>query len=161
MRFPLDNYIALESIPEANRFGAFRRWDRHTGIDLFAPVGEPVYACEDGVVIDVCPFTGASIDMPWWHETQCVCVRGESGVILYGEIEPKVEKGDQVHQGDLIGTVLQVLTVNKGKPMSMLHIEWYEKDYPGKGHEKNIWETWELDGEIPAKLKNIENLLYA
>jgi Peptidase family M23 len=160
MRFPLNRKIHLESIPAPNRFGARRKFDVHTGLDLFAPVGEPVYACEDGVVIDVCAFTGASIGMPWWHETQCVSVKGQSGVILYGEIDPKVEVGQTVKEGDLIGTVLQVLIKDKGRPMSMLHIECYDGNYPGKGYEKNVWEAWELDGEMPGGLKNIEYLLY-
>lgn len=160
MRFPLNNKIELETIPIPNRFGARRRFDVHTGLDLFAPVGEPVYACEAGVVINVCTFTGASIGMPWWHETQCVSVKGDSGVILYGEIDPKVQVGQEVEEGALIGTVLQVLTKDKGRPMSMLHIELYEAEYPGKGFEKNVWEVWELDGEKPTRLKNIENLLY-
>jgi murein DD-endopeptidase MepM/ murein hydrolase activator NlpD len=160
MRFPLNRKIYLESIPAPNRFGARRKFDVHTGLDLFAPVGEPVYACEDGVVIDVCTFTGASIGMPWWHETQCVSVKSDSGVILYGEIDPKVQVGQILEEGALIGTVLQVLTKDKGKPMSMLHIEWYDGNYPGKGYEKNVWEAWELDGEMPAGLKNIEYLLY-
>jgi murein DD-endopeptidase MepM/ murein hydrolase activator NlpD len=160
MRFPLENYITLESVPIPNRFGAKRRWDIHTGVDLFAPEGTPIYACEAGLVIDVCTFTGASIGMPWWNETQCVSVLGDSGVILYGEINPKVEKGQMVNEGDLIGTVLQVLTKDKGRPMSMLHIEFYEKDYEGKGYENNVWEAWELDGNPPPRLRNIEELLY-
>lgn len=160
MRFPLNNDIPLSSIPAANRFGARRKFDVHTGVDLFAPEGTPIYACEDGVVIDVCTFTGASIGMPWWNETQCAAIRGVSGVILYGEITSYVNTGDKVQEGDLIGTVKQVLIKDKGKPMSMLHIEWYEGEYPGKGFEKNVWVAWELDGETPAGLKNIEHLLY-
>jgi hypothetical protein len=65
-----------------------------------------------------------------------------------------------VNEGDLIGTVLQVLTKDKGRPMSMLHIEFYEKDYEGKGYENNVWEAWELDGNPPPRLRNIEELLY-
>ena len=160
MRFPIKTYIPLDTIPPANRFGARRKFDVHTGVDLFAPVGEPVLAFEKGIVIDVCTFTGASIGMPWWEETQCVSVKGASGVILYGEIDPKVTIGQKVREGDLIGTVLKVLVKDKGKPMSMLHIEWYDGEYPGKGFEKNVWQAWELDGDIPPGLKNIEELIF-
>jgi murein DD-endopeptidase MepM/ murein hydrolase activator NlpD len=160
MRFPLDSHIDLASIPAPNRWGARRKFDVHTGVDLFAPEGTPVYACEDGEVVDVCTFTGASIGMPWWNETMCVSVKGASGVILYGEITPAVENGQMVKESDLIGTIKQVLIKDKGRPMSMLHIEWYEGDYKGKGFEKNVWEAWELDGEKPSKLKNIEKLIF-
>ena len=160
MRFPLDNKISLNDIPAPNRYGAERRHDIHTGVDLFAPEGTPVYACEDGEVIDVCTFTGASIGMPWWNETMCVSVKGASGVILYGEITPKVNKGDSIREGDLIGLIKRVLIKDKGRPMSMLHIEWYEAEYPGKGFENNVWEAWTLDGKKPPRLKNIEKLIF-
>jgi len=32
-------------------FGARRKFNVHSGIDLYAPVGEPVYAVEDGTVV--------------------------------------------------------------------------------------------------------------
>lgn len=158
--FPIKRTYTLNNIPAPNRFGARRKHDVHTGVDLFAPEGEPVYAFEAGMVVDVCTFTGASIGMPWWNETMCVSVDGTSGVILYGEITPNVINGQIVSEGDLIGWVKQVLIKDKGKPMSMLHIEWYEKGYKGKGFENNVWEAWELNGDKPLMLKNIEELIF-
>ncbi len=156
MTFPIKKIIPLESIPDSNRFGAKRKFDIHTGLDLFAPVGELVYACESGKVIDVCMFTGPSIGMPWWMDTKRVSIQGKSGIILYGEIEPKVKIGDIINEGDIIGYVLQVLIKDKGKPMSMLHIEWYENTK----YTEHIWEAWELNDPKPLRLKNIEELLY-
>ncbi len=62
--FPISKKIRLDSIPPENRWGALRKHDYHTGVDLFCPDGSPVYAVEDGIVTDVSPFTGASIGMP-------------------------------------------------------------------------------------------------
>jgi len=154
--FPIKKFYRLEDIPGANRFGAKRRWDFHTGVDLFCNPGTPVYAFEDGVVTDIAPFTGASIGMPWWAETKCVAVEGESGVILYGELEPNPELkiGDSIDEGSLIGNILTVLLKDKGKPMTMLHIEWYEKGYRGN------WDGWWPDQEKPKDLKNIEELIF-
>lgn len=158
--FPIKREYKLDEIPAPNRFGARRRFDVHTGVDLFAPEGEIIYAIEDGTVVDVCTFTGASIGMPWWNETMCACVAGKSGVINYGEITSAVFKGQEVKEGDIIGYVKQVLIKDKGKPMSMLHIELYEHGYKGKGFENNVWEAWELDGDMPPMLKNIEELIF-
>jgi murein DD-endopeptidase MepM/ murein hydrolase activator NlpD len=40
-------------------FGAVRKYDIHTGIDLYCELEDPVYAIEDGVVVNVCHFTGS------------------------------------------------------------------------------------------------------
>ena len=50
LRFPLDLTYDLEKIPAANRWGAVRKFDNHTGVDLFCDPGTPVYAIEDGEV---------------------------------------------------------------------------------------------------------------
>lgn len=152
MRFPIDKHITLESIPSANRFGAYRKHDVHTGVDLFCEPGTPVYAIEKGVITDISWFTGALVDMPWWNDTKALAIEGKTGVFNYGEIEPlsTLKKGDKVKEGDLLGHVVTVLKVNKGLPMTMLHLELYSKGYRGD------WCVWNLNYAAPRKLLNPE-----
>ena len=57
-------------------------------------------------------------------------VRCENFVFNYGEIIPSqyVNVGDMVEEGDVLGWVVPVLKKNKGRPMTMLHLEMYEKN---------------------------------
>jgi len=154
--FPLKNRIELHDIPPANRFGARRKFDVHTGVDLFCDHGDPIFAIEDGEITDICYFTGAVVGMPWWNETMAVAVEGESGVILYGEIDPMggIAVGQKIKEGEIVGTALTVLKNGKGLPMTMLHIELYRYGYRGN------WEIWNLDGRKPKDLFNIEELIF-
>lgn len=153
--FPLRNKIELKDIPPANRFGARRKFDVHTGVDLFCDPGDPIFAIEDGEITCICYFTGAVIGMPWWNETMAVAVEGRSGVILYGEIDPigGIAVGQKIREGEIVGNALTVLKNDKGLPMTMLHLELYRHGYRGD------WEFWKLDGEKPRDLLNSEQLL--
>ena len=88
--FPLKNYqhqIPQDEHPGA--FGAVRKFDVHTGVDLYCPEGTPIFAVEDGRVITIEIFTGPRAESPWWYETLAILVEGESGVVCYGEVENK------------------------------------------------------------------------
>lgn len=121
----------IPALPDdINAFGAVRQFDVHTGVDLHAPVGWPVVAAESGEVVAIDPcFTGGK-ESPWWNQTSAVLVRGATGVILYGEVEPSVRVGDHIQAGALVGAVMQVLQERPGKlfqcPPSMLHLELHE-----------------------------------
>jgi murein DD-endopeptidase MepM/ murein hydrolase activator NlpD len=145
MRPPLQ--ILSISMGEQNHFGAVRKYDIHSGIDLFAKVGTPVYAIEDGIVVNIIAFTGKGAGSSWWNNTRAVLIRGNTGVILYGEIKPSLglTKGDQVKEGTEIGTVLQVLKRNKGLPTSMLHLEVYDHNTTDA-----VW--WKLNEPQPDNL---------
>lgn len=111
-------------------FGAIRKHDIHTGVDLVAPHGTPVFAMEEGVVVAIIQdFTGEEAGSPWWNPTSAVMVEDGSGVWLYGEIQPasSLKVGDKVDTADTLGYVQTVLKVDKGAPMSMLHIERYKR----------------------------------
>lgn len=138
--------------PMDGQFGAIRRFDIHTGIDLHTSVGSKVYAMESGTVVAVVDFTGQYAESPWWNDTRAVMIEGDSGVILYGEIQPFVNVGDYVFAGDAIGTVLQVLKTDKGKPLAMLHLELYTA-----GTREPVW--WKLDEPKPANLLDPTPLL--
>lgn len=135
-------------------FGAIRKYDIHTGIDLYCKEGDFVYAIEDGIIIDSFYFTGISAGSPWWNDTKAITVEGKSGVILYGEINPYAYVGCKVKKGDVIGTVVTVLKKDKGRPMNMLHLELYKKGYRGQG------ETWLLNQNKPNMLLDPTNLIF-
>jgi murein DD-endopeptidase MepM/ murein hydrolase activator NlpD len=154
MRFPLDkkviritsdsqsfetvDYSKETEIPIEGHVGAFahvRKYHTHEGVDLYCPHGTPVYAMETGVVTKIGIFTGEHADppMPWWNETQAMIITGKSGAILYGEIKVTdgIQEGDLIEEGFLIGTVLTVLKKDKGRPMSMLHMELHKPELAG------------------------------
>ena len=136
-------------------FGFKRANHTHEGIDLYCPEGTPVAAVEHGIVVALIPFTGAHAEppSPWWNNTWALLVEGDSGVVVYGEITASHEywPGDHVKAGDIIGHVTQVLTKDKGRPMSMLHLELH---VPGT---KDAYE-W-LDERPPSLLDPTEHLL--
>lgn len=137
---------------EPGLFGAYRRFDRHTGIDLYCDPGTPVRALEEGVVVLVEPFTGVDAGSPWWHDTDAVLVEGASGVLVYGEVAPSVRPGDKVQAGQPIATVQTVLKKDKGRPMTMLH---FERLAPGT--RQTFW--WRLDSPKPEPLLDPTDLL--
>lgn len=116
--FPLKNY--KYEIPQGDDLGAFgviRKHDVHTGVDLYCNKGDEVRTIEDGIIIAIKPFTGEIAGFPWWNDTYAIAVRGESGIINYGEIMPSVyvSVGDTIEEGTVIGTVIPVLKEDKGK----------------------------------------------
>lgn len=130
-------------------FGAIRKHDIHTGVDLYAPEGTPVFPMEEGVVVAIIhDFTGEWAGSPWWNETGAVMIEDGSGVWLYGEIRPSelLKVGQKVDVADTLGYVQTVLKVDKGAPMSMLHVERYTR-----GSRVPV-SVWSLDTPQPEKL---------
>lgn len=125
------DYSICTEIPTGNHVGAFgvrRKYHSHEGVDLYCMEGDPVVSMEDGVITLIEPFTGEQVGCPWWNNTNAVHIEGKSGVIVYGEIQEisTIKTGQQIKKGELIGHVKTVLKKNKGRPMTMLHIELYE-----------------------------------
>jgi len=131
-------------------FGIDRHLHVHTGVDLYAPYGCPVYAMESGKIVHIEWFTGPSIAMPWWNDTRAMYVEGDTGVFNYGEIQELScwKVGDTVEAGDVLGYVVTVLRKFKGRPMSMLHVELYDHGY------KDDWGEWKIGSPKPEHLKN-------
>jgi murein DD-endopeptidase MepM/ murein hydrolase activator NlpD len=75
------------------------RWGAlHGGVDLAAPIGTPIYAASDGVVIDVGPTAGYGAWVKLRHS--------DGTVTLYGHINTwNVQIGQRVMAGDQIATV--------------------------------------------------------
>lgn len=111
--------------PHPGGYMVTRKKHIHKGVDLYCDEMEPVYSVEDGIVLAITLFTGEKHGSPWWNETLAVIVKGKSGLVVYGEINPKsdLRVGAKIGRGNHIGNVMQVLTTDKGRPMSMLHLE--------------------------------------
>jgi murein DD-endopeptidase MepM/ murein hydrolase activator NlpD len=136
-------------------FGIDRHLHVHTGVDLYAPYGCPVYAMESGKIVHIEWFTGPSIAMPWWNDTRAMYIEGDTGVFNYGEIQELScwKVGDTVEAGDVLGYVVTVLRKYKGRPMSMLHVELYDHGY------KDDWGEWKIGTPKPEHLKDPTNYL--
>jgi hypothetical protein len=114
---------ALPLAPHPGAYGVQRQNHVHEGVDLYCPAGTPVQAVEAGAVVAIIPFTGAQAGSDWWEDTDAVLVEGASGVVVYGEIAPLCHVGQQLAAGDTVGHVVTVLKKDKGRPMTMLHLE--------------------------------------
>lgn len=170
------NYHIYTEIPvgaHVGAYGAVRAFHTHEGVDLYCPEGTPVYAMEDGVVVHTEWFTGPMAGFDCWNDTQAVMIEGASGVINYGEIlfVDGIAEGAKIMQGELLGHVRTVLKKDKGRPMSMLHVELYEKGYRGKAIALEHCRPGAIEVAalfqggvpvaIPAVLKNPTSLLMA
>jgi len=140
---------------DPGRFAAPRKFDVHTGVDLYCERGTTVCAIEDGVVVGIEFFTGPRTNppSPWWNETHALLVEGASGVVNYGEVSPLVQVGQQVSAGEPIAIIDKpVLRKFKGRPMVMLHIELMSP-----GTRETLW--WYHDQGRPAALLDPTPLL--
>lgn len=137
-------------LPHPGAFGKIRKNHQHEGIDLYCEDGDEVISIEDGIVIDIFPFTGAQVNTPWWNDTWGLLIKSESGVLNYGEIIPSshLEKNMKVKAGEIIGHVKTVLKKDKGRPMTMLHLEMY------KGDTQKACTSWDLNERQPHNLLN-------
>lgn len=149
MKSPFSLPVQVPVGPLPGAFGVKRKHDIHTGVDLYAPEGTPVFPMEEGTIVAIIhDFTGEWAGSPWWNDTGAVMVEDGSGVWLYGEIRPSemLKVGMKVDVGDTLGYVQTVLKVDKGAPMSMLHLERYTR-----GSRVPI-SVWPLDTPKPDKL---------
>lgn len=147
----------LPKFDEPGAFGARRKFDRHEGVDIYCKPHASVFAVEDGTVVDSYQYTGKKADCGWWNDTWCVKVKGESGVVTYGELEmpkkcdfkyPKI--GTKVKAGDFIGVVGAVLPPEKIRRdirhhnNYMLHMELRRENCHLDG--------WKLNGDRDKRL---------
>ena len=159
-QFPLFNWKG--NIPTGKHpgaFGATRKHDVHTGVDLYVPDNELVIAIESGIVVAIEDFTGPKANTPWWNDTKAVLIEGESGVVCYGEILPMgIYTGEMVCRGQCIGFVKNVLPATKirkdivGHSNYMLHFELYKT-----GTRETVF--WNLNQDKPEELLDPTNLL--
>ena len=103
---PLRDDFVLTSSFRNRRSPFTKEMELHAGIDLSAPVGTPIHASADGVVV----FAGqypVSRGPAWSRFGNLVVLRhGEELVTLYGHCaEIRVRAGQKVSRGDILGTV--------------------------------------------------------
>lgn len=145
-------WTGLPLAPHPGAYGVQRKHHVHEGIDLYCSDRTPVFAMEDGRIVNIEAFTGPNAGSSWWENTHALLVEGESGVVVYGEIEVQsgLAIGDTVRRGDLIGRVIRVLTNAKGRPPFMLHIELHD-------HGTTTAQEW--TGDKPESLRDPTPLL--
>lgn len=117
VRFPLATRPAESYKQGMRRFGSNRKGGRlHAGCDLYAKVGTPILAMDDGEVIAFYAF---------YLGTYALEVRHSSFIARYGEITKAlpagVKAGAKITRGQTIGYVGHLTGLN----MSMLHLELY------------------------------------
>ena len=115
--FPLEKRPIESYKTDARRFGSNRSQGKrkHAGIDLYAPVGTPVRAMADGLVIQSYLFYGG---------THVIEVNHGTFIARYGEIAEEsisIKDKEEIKRGQIIGKVGQL----KGLDISMLHLEMY------------------------------------
>lgn len=104
---PLRSRDFVLTSPFGTRRSPFtKKIDFHAGIDLAAPVGTPIHAPADGVVV----FAGRyplKQSVSWWRYGNLVALRNGDGFItLFGHCdEVRVRNGQKIKQGTVIGTV--------------------------------------------------------
>lgn len=131
-------------------FGVKRNHHIHEGIDLYGNPGDAVYSLRAGIVIAEFAFTGPSVGMPWWNDTRAIAVQDDMGTFVYGEIDTDgfTHIGQEISYGQYLGRLIPVLRVDKGRPMTMLHLErWGLSCTP-------TTILWSLDQPQPAFLSD-------
>jgi hypothetical protein len=103
-------------------------------------------AVEDGVIVAILPFTGEKAQSPWWLDTDALLIEGKTGVIVYGEVDisPTLKIGDKVQRGQIIARVKTVLKTDKGRPLTMLHLECHRHG------TRDVFEWKTLDHKPPS-----------
>ncbi len=124
--------ITVPINPHPGAFGYKRKQSTHSGVDLYvASEGMEIRPFEPGIVISVEQFTGTALNTTWWNDTECVLIKGASGVICYGELSPLVKPGQEIKDKQVIGTTKRVIKEDRlhyeitGWSPVMLHVELY------------------------------------
>jgi 3-polyprenyl-4-hydroxybenzoate decarboxylase len=160
-KFPLGNCSGIPINYHPGAFGFHRKYDHHTGVDLYCSDGTPVYALENGRIIVVEHFTGFQ-GSPWWNNTEAILVEGPSGVLCYGEVFPlhSTHVGQELFKGQHFASVKRVLKEGKersdipGHSTSMLHVELYPHG------TTTCSKNWELEAHVrPSDLLDPTKLL--
>jgi hypothetical protein len=140
--WPVPNSYS-KKLPEKGTLGSFweNRGDRHhTGVDIFAPPGSEVVACDSGYVIDVGEFQVPE-KSKYINKSYFVSIKTEDNFIYkYAELsEVYVNMGDYVLEGTPIGQIDIIINPENldyktpdyifdmvdDDRLSMLHLEIY------------------------------------
>lgn len=148
--FPIQRFSGdIPTSTDPGGFGFARKNHRHEGVDLYAPPETEVLTISAGLVVSTYMFTGPDVGMPWWNTTYATAVADETGIWVYGETSiPRVTVGQFVSTGEVIGVLTPVLKADKGRPMTMLHIERW------KLHTAPHTFLWQLGDPQPSFIED-------
>lgn len=123
-----ENEFQIPMGKQPSSFGFQRKFNIHTGIDIYCQDGDIVLSLTDGIIVDKGIFTGKEVNSDWWNTTEYVAIQYLDKVIVYGELRvySHLNIGDNVLQYEEIGVIVPVLKIKKNNPTSMLHLELYE-----------------------------------
>lgn len=168
---PLPVPVHIPADGESGCFWEDRKDRHHCGIDLYAEKGTPVFAIEEGEVVEIEIMTSPSM-IEYWNKTYHIILRGNSGIYYkYGEMDMTIpEKGSRVKKYDRIGEVGQVLNPEmidttspryiqalKEKNPAMLHLEIWE-EYPVTDHKLYMGGNWFGSKKPPGLLDPLHYL---
>jgi murein DD-endopeptidase MepM/ murein hydrolase activator NlpD len=131
----------------------------HAAIDLFANAGDPVIACQDGILLyPIHKFLGNTSALYLEHPAE-----NPNLIVVYGEIKPKswekynLKIGSRVKAGQIIGEV----GITPGGS-SMLHFETWDVRLKNiKYPLSQSFRSWKKDGNPPQYVLNpTKYLLY-
>ncbi|ATU08499.1 M23 family metallopeptidase [Methanohalophilus portucalensis] len=169
--WPLPVSVHIPDDGDAGCFWEDREDRHHCGIDLYAEKGTPIFAIEEGEVVEIGIMTSPSM-IGYWNKTYHLIVRGNSGIYYkYGEMGMTIpEKGSRVKKYDRIGEVGQVLNTEmidntspkyiqalKEKNPAMLHLEIWGK-YPVTDHKLYLGGNWFGSKKPPGLLDPLHYL---
>lgn len=130
-------------------FGARRKYNLHTGVDLFCDHNQPLASVEDGIIIGIRNFSKKKV--PWLNQTRVILIEGKTGVVAYCNVKERegLRVGDEVLAGEIIGNVIRINKKKKKnkKDLCMLHLELYSP-----GTKKRA--KWSYNFPKPPQLLN-------
>lgn len=128
-------------------FGARRKFNLHTGIDLFCNHGQMLAAVEAGTVVSIKDFSKNKNKSPWLNKTRAILIEGRSGVVAYCNVIERtgLTVGTKVEAGEIIGNVVRINKKQRKNDICMLHLELYKA-----GTRKRV--TWSYNYPKPPQL---------
>lgn len=138
---------------KGRHFHADRGARYHVGVDLFASLGDPIVACEDGQIVGFIRYFLS--DKEKKRYTSAILVRHAGVTINYGEVAPEslvrhgLKVGSEMRAGQQIGTA----GLNPGGS-TMLHFETYRNGLTGN-------QRWFQGEAAPSHLLDPTSYLFA
>lgn len=114
----------------------------HTGVDLAAKAGDPIFAAKDGFVEWLGEYRAAD-QKKWKSQIVIDTLTGDPVELIYIHVEPKsgLRAGDMVFAGDKIGTVAKIFD-DAGREVTHLHFAIRQGPYKSSVSTKGALPMW-------------------
>ena len=101
--WPVPGHFYISSVFGGRYHPITGKWQEHTGTDIPAPSGTPIYSAKAGVVTTVVPDSGTGTG----YGNYCIVYHGNGYATLYAHMKslPTVSVGQMVSDGQLLGYV--------------------------------------------------------